>query len=257
MIATTQVALSREVSPAASSEPVMLRFTVTPDRCDPQPIIKAIAFAEAFRGAVLANYTQTFHVLAPQRLAGKNPDGSMRRGWDHPSYLALDLSGRGVIDAIDVFLPCGYSAAEYKAITSASYVYDMHRFQGRYAVAFVGIAPSPFGQRWETETPIVLDRFPKHRGPGKSVTIDGPEEQIRSALFRLGFDGRVTAIRHPGTPVSMCSLSIDVGCFERERKRGGPAYLAVGATIEFDREVRGPILLGRLSHFGLGRFAPI
>lgn len=46
--------------------------------------------------------------------------------------------------------------------------------------------------------------------------------------------------------------------FRKTRTRKNmPPLPAVGATLRFDEPVQGPIVLGRLAHFGLGRFEPV
>jgi CRISPR-associated protein Csb2 len=36
----------------------------------------------------------------------------------------------------------------------------------------------------------------------------------------------------------------------------GQSRRGLGLRLEFDQEVRGPLLLGQLSHFGFGLFTP-
>jgi hypothetical protein len=45
--------------------------------------------------------------------------------------------------------------------------------------------------------------------------------------------------------------------FRRARIGEPTRHPAVGATLHFDRPATGPIVLGRLAHFGLGRFEPV
>ena len=111
-------------------------------------------------------------------------------------------------------------------------------------------------------TPVVLDRFPKRRGPGGSVPVDAPEDQIAGALERRGFPAaQVEVWDHRRTIAHRLGGQTRLDAFRRARigeRRGSrsrrPIPPVVGATIRFDRSVEGPIVLGRLAHFGLDRF---
>lgn len=100
-------------------------------------------------------------------------------------------------------------------------------------------------RRWRTRTPFGLTRHPKRRS-GK--TADGPEDQLRRELVarELPEPDSIRLLRGPW--------------LEYRRTRPGVSRLeaphAVGIELEFSDELRGPLALGALCHFGLGLFVP-
>jgi CRISPR-associated protein Csb2 len=99
---------------------------------------------------------------------------------------------------------------------------------------------------WHSLTPFGLVRHPKRRA---GALVDGPGDQVLDELRRRGLDvpARVTLVR---------------GSWHRFRgsKSGASRLTAAhlyGIRIEFDEEVRGPLALGALSHYGLGLLAPV
>lgn len=103
------------------------------------------------------------------------------------------------------------------------------------------IGPS---RRWRTATPIVLDRHPK-RNRGETVEdvvrttfanalLPQPTEVNTSPYPWLG--GAVAAAMHAG--------------------HGLPRGLAVHVDVRFDREIEGPLLVGRARYFGVGLLRP-
>ncbi len=241
-----------------SFPPTVLRFVLDAESGVLPPLTKTIVVAEKMRQAVIKQYSNLTGNPASQRLAGKHADGSARReAHDHPFFLPLDLAGNGFIDALDVWLPAGCTHAEFRAITVVSRIWDDTVLNGAFAVTYLGRVETPTSSRWSTITPLVLDRFPKRRGPNGSVVVDGPKEQIGRALERRGlgsalielWDSRETIRRRVGS-----GMRLDA--FRRCRLGERPVYPSVGATITFDRAIEGPLVLGRLAHFGLGQFQP-
>jgi CRISPR-associated protein Csb2 len=102
-------------------------------------------------------------------------------------------------------------------------------------------------KRWGTVTPILLDRFPKKKGP----TVD---DLLRSACVRIGLPEPL-AIAHG--PYSQMPGVPPVPAFRLLRKPGDAPRWGVHATIEFAGEVRGPVLLGAGRYFGLGLLRPV
>ncbi len=99
---------------------------------------------------------------------------------------------------------------------------------------------------WQTVTPILLDRFPKKKGP--SV-----EEIVAGACRRIGLPGPVR-IEHG--PYSALEGVPPVPAFRLHRSSDARPRWAVHATIEFNVPVQGPVLLGAGRYFGLGLLRP-
>ena len=238
--------------------PMLLRFALERGEHSPRPSIKdAVVFGELMRAAAISRLSDRMGEPATHRLAGKAENGSRREGHDHPYFLPQDVGGRGEIGGIDVWFPQGCTHAEYVAVSSVPVLRERVVYRDDFPVTFLGVAERPRSRTWASATPIVLERFPKRRGPGGAQVIDGAEEQVAEMAGRLGVPatleiwdrGRGIERSHGG------NLRIDA--FRRVRMRKpSPPLPVVAATLHFNEPVEGPIVLGRLAHFGLGRFEP-
>ena len=251
-------ALARDIR-AAVIPPTVLRFAVDPENGVLPRITYAVPFAEKMRHAALKRHSAINGAPASKRLAGKQADGRDRReGHDHPFFLPLDRSGRGVIDAVDVWLPKGCTADEFRALSGISRIWDPVILEGAFAITYIGQVTRDAATEWRTVTPVILDRFPKRRGPGGSVLVDAPEEQLRRALETRGLVSADIEIWAPRETISSrLGGRIRLDAFRRARTGEPTIHPVVGATLRFNEPACGPIVLGRLAHFGLGRFAPV
>ena len=238
--------------------PTILRFTLERTASSVLPAItQAVSMAEVMRHAAMARYSRTNGVSATTRLAGKNDEGSAKReGHDHPFYLPADSHGSGRVDRIDVWFPQGCTHAEYRAVASIPALRDRFAFDGELALTFLGSVEPPRGRVWTTATPLVLDRFPKVRGTnGSRHVVDAPVEQLRAMIERrLDESCAVEVWEQSETVPRRGAHGIRLDAFRRARRGERATHPVVGATLRFEREVQGPIVLGRLAHFGLGRF---
>jgi CRISPR-associated protein Csb2 len=239
--------------------PIVMRFALHPEDGAPPSITNAVIVAEKVRQAVLKRHSDMNGTPASKRLAGKQHDGRDRReGHDHPFFLPLDRANRGVVDAVDIWLPAGCTQDEFLALSGIARLWDPAILQGAFAITYVGQVEREAGNVWRTATPVILDRFPKRRGPGGSVVVDAPEEQLRRALAMRGFfptSIKVWNVRE--TTLSQSGGGMRLDAFRRGRIGEPTRRPAVGATLRFDQPATGPIVLGRLAHFGLGRFEPV
>jgi CRISPR-associated protein Csb2 len=254
----TEQATARDIRKAVIA-PTVLRFAVDPESGVLPRITDAVTIAEKMRQAALKRHSAINGAPASKRLAGKKGDGSERReGHDHPFYLPLDRLGRGVVDAVDIWLPHGCTADEFRALSGISRIWDPVVLEGAFAITYLGQVMPEAGTEWSTVTPVVLDRFPKRRGPAGSVILDAPEEQLRRALKAHGLGEAVVEVWSPRETIApRLGGRIRLDAFRRARIGDRTIHPAVGATLRFDEPVSGPIVLGRLAHFGLGRFAPV
>lgn len=241
--------------------PTMLRFTVerTAKSILP-PITQAVSIAEVMRRAAMQRYSDTNGGTATTRLAGKKEEGSGKReGHDHPYYLPIDTHETGRIDRIDVWFPQGCTHAEYRAVTSIANLYDRFVFDGDLALTFLGATGPPRARVWNTATPVVLDRFPKVRGTnGNRKLLDAPDEQIAAMLARcVDAACEIELWPQAQTVPRAGAHGTRIDAFRRFRRGEQATHPVIGATLSFDREVQGPIVLGRLAHFGLGQFTPV
>jgi CRISPR-associated protein Csb2 len=241
--------------------PAILRLALERGEHSPKPPIEdAVVFSDLFRAAAISRLSDRESEPATHRLAGKAVDGSKREGHDHPYFLPFDAEGRGEIDGVDVWFPQGCTQAEYLAVTTVPELREHVVYKDNFPLTFVGRVRRTQSAVWQSATPIVLERFPKVRGSnGSRRVVDAPEEQIADMIVRtVGQRARVQ-IWPPARGIARGHgghIRIDAFRRTRVRKQTPPLPVAA-ATIEFDEPVDGPIVLGRLAHFGLGRFVAI
>jgi|GEM_PF-3088565 len=240
----------RIANPSAEMSPMIVRMLVLSSGDSRKPLMRdAILIAELFRAAVMRRWSDREGTPVPLRLAGKDNDGSSRKGHDHPYFLPRSLASGEMIDAIDIWFPRGCSHAEFCALRSVEILREHRRFKGDIPLQFNGKVESPEGVVWKTATPIMLERFPKRkRIDGVQRTLDAPHEQIQQMVRRaVGVAAHVHIF--PCNPASVTR--------ERLRKDEGRLLPVYHAEIRFEHHVRGPIVLGAMAHFGLGRLEPI
>jgi predicted DNA-binding transcriptional regulator YafY len=149
--------------------------------------------------------------------------------------------------------------AEHVAASSANALYEPVIYKDAFPVTFLGNVEQSSGETWHSATPIVLERFPKVRGTiGSRRVVDGPEEQVATMLLRtLGLAAEVEIWPAARSIERGHGGHIRVDAFRRTRfRKSTPPLPVVGAILRFEKPVSGPIVLGRLAHFGLGRFEP-
>jgi CRISPR-associated protein Csb2 len=258
-------------SVAPTFAPIMLRFALEcSERGALPPVTHALTFAESMRRATFDRFSRLHGRPASQYLVGNRENGGKPEGHEHPYFLPSDSRADGKIDRIDVWFPKGCRSDEYRAVASMVQLrvpHDMrHKLPREIAeiemtLTFLGKAPKPSGMLWRTVTPVVLDRFPKWRGEKRTQLIDAPEEQIRAMLRRvtaadaeIEVESELARIRR-GTADSEHD-GVRVDAFKRSRK-GETTPPPIAVTLRFDRAVEGPIVLGRLAHFGLGQFEAV
>jgi len=99
---------------------------------------------------------------------------------------------------------------------------------------------------WSSVTPILMDRFPKKKGPGV-------EQIVAASCVRIGLP---EPVRVEHGPYSKIAGVPSVPAFRLQRSREERPRWGVHATVEFAMQVRGPVLLGAGRFFGLGLMRP-
>ena len=225
----------------------------------PRPMIAdAVAVGELLRRAALKH-----HSLPSETLSGKLPSGGYRLdGHQHAHYLSLTQSQRsgaaGPIDSLVVWAPGRLGGDELAALAqirwlragrAASHVPDI-----AVAVAAFGdiaqVAPELAGPSslWVSRTPFA---------PGRHNRKVSWPEHVRAEIQR-----ELSVYRDLPAPASVTVLDTDTRRYRRHRlppppkETLGSRRRAAIAQIQFDQPVEGPIVLGSLSHFGLGLFIP-
>lgn len=241
--------------------PLVLRFAVErPSQGILPSITSAIDVADLMRRAVLTRYSRLEGAPASKLLAGKSDDETGKReGHDHPYYLPFDSRADGKIDRIDVWFPKGCTHEEYRSVSSVDALVNSHVLESPLPLTFWGNVLQSTTTAWRSTTPIVLDRFPRTRGGSAARTADAPVEQLRVMVERRYGVAADIELWAPGSHVRRSGgVGPRIDAF-RQRRRGKDERLppVVGATLHFAQPVSGPVVLGRMAHFGLGQFEPL
>lgn len=221
------------------------------------PITETLTLSEMMRAAAMKNFSNLYREIAPPMLSGKSVDGGKGLAHGHAYFLPVDLNDDGKIDHIDVYFPADYDHSVHRAVLSVQSLwgYGIGLADGqRYSVSALGHAPIANGRIWESQTPFVLDRHPRHRVvDGDTVYRDTPEEQIRRSLEHHGFSTDVAIVVTTGPLVHKRGPQTRLDTFRRVRKRD-PMLPVLNVRLVFAEPQNGPITLGRYAHFGLGQF---
>ena len=219
------------------------------------PIEATLTFTMALRGALIAVADEQGLLL---------PEIHGHQDGPHCAYLPLPFSGwqhaNGFIMGAAIALPRGIGAAVRQRI------YRVCAGLNHVAVPAFGCwQPGPVGSdapltlrpstwvgpatTWATLTPVVL----KHR---PSVKFQRPLEQmIGDYCIAAGLPkpAEVRAGRYPFLPSVPPAYD-----FRLRRKAAEPEErFAAHALLRFSQPVEGPVVLGKLRHFGLGLLRPV
>jgi CRISPR-associated protein Csb2 len=216
-------------------------------------IMDAVAVGQALRSALQ-------HVFGRQNKGTTSPTFSGRAGEEartdqhrHAHYLALPGPHGRRVERLVVWAPEGFGPREVEALGAVTYL-SMHGIQERMPAALGALGrtdeldlPELLGpaRSWQSLTPFGLVRHPKMRG---GRVLDSPEDQVRREL----------AHRNLPEPVS---IELIPGSWHRFRSsKAGTSRLdrasVFGVRLSFTAPLRGPVVLGAFSHFGLGVLVP-
>jgi len=212
----------------------------------PPLLTDALVVCEVFRRRLLgvAGRRLGAHAIPP-RLSGRTGDGRrLEDGHAHAHFLVAATNGRE-IDTLAVWCPEGLDSIEQSIVRATK----PPALLGS-AISLRPVDRDPFAgpaRRFRSHTPFLPVRHPKSR---QGILRDTPAEQVVYELERRGFPAplRVVPIQGPWASFRIV----------RQGKSGCSPYLgAHGFELEFEEPVRGPIALGRSSHFGMGLFLPV
>lgn len=229
--------------------PTFVRFRVHGGN---RPALRdAVLLTSHLRRAVQAIHGERAGGTASPVLSGHDTDSPRNDQHRHAHYLATPGRDRRRIEHLIVWAPEGFGPEE---VASFAALRELRLREAPEPLRVVLVAlgrteeldlPLLLGpsRRWRSLTPFGLPRHPKRRG---GRIVDTPEDQVRRELSVRGLPPP-TAVRLLRGP-----------WLEYRRTRPGVSRLeaprAVGVEIEFERQLRGPLALGKLSHFGLGLF---
>ncbi len=237
------------ISPPRSTA-VLLRF----DAPALPSHFEAVAYGEALRRAVMSIGNDS----TAARFSGKDGDGGWRRdGHNHPHFLALDLDEDRLIESAIVWAREGLDAHQLAALLNLRKL-DSQALRKRYRnFRAVRVAAEAVGEpdelipelcrgsrTWTSVTPFAPYR---HQKKHQSVTDFLKAEVDRELQAR----GKDVTVEHVGVVDGQPWLSF------RRNRINQDTYPAFGIRIVLDQDVTGPLVLGALSHFGLGVFRPV
>lgn len=221
-----------------------------------KPSVKAtLAMTDVLRQACMSRFGKLNGDGVSDVLAGKTADGAPLGDHRHAHYLALDTDGDRLLDTLLVWVPSGLSRAEVDALATLSrlrgygHVADFRQCQlGLEAVGPIdAVAPElvASSRRWKSVTPFAPARYGRRRTPWEEHIAD--QVQIELGYRGLPSPERVEVLRGDW---------LDFRRHRPSKERLRDARRASGLTLQFLEPVEGPIVLGALSHFGLGIFVP-
>ncbi len=147
----------------------------------------------------------------------------------------------------------------YRAVTRVSYVVVHGKTYGLSPMESLPAHRIPRGATWSrwagapkgettwvTATPVVFDRFPKHR----SNILPAVQLMARSVGLPAVTMARIVRATPTGVPAAREFLT-------RRATEDDPPRFVAHVAVTFSHPVRGPVLLGRLRNFGLGLLVPV
>lgn len=206
----------------------------------------AVVVCETFRRRLLGVASRRLGAHAiPARLSGRTADGRrLEDNHAHAHFLVAATDGRE-IDTLAVWCPAGLDSSEESIVRATT----LPALRGS-SIRLQPVDRDPFtgpARRFRSHTPFLPVRHPKSR----HGTLRGtPTEQVVYELERRGFPTPLRVVPIQGPWASFRII--------RQAKSGCFPYLgAYGFELEFEEAVRGPIAVGRNSHFGMGLFLPV
>ena len=210
------------------------------------PLTQALVVSETFRRRLLGIARRRLGAEAiPVHLTGRGADGKrLEQNHAHVHFLVAATDGHE-IDTLAVWCPSGLDPAEESLVRSTT----LPPLRGS-VITLRSNSRDPFSgpaRVFRSHTPFLPVRHPKRR---RTHICDAFHQQVVDELERRGLPTPVRVEPVPGPWRHFRIVRHDKsGCF--------PYLGAHGFELEFDQPVRGPISLGRNSHFGMGLFLPV
>lgn len=255
--------------PHSKDFPTVARFAVT-STVRPR-LTEALRWGENIRKRLLKLAGDD----PPPAFAGHRADGSPARGHEHLHVVAESNDRRGLMTHVVLYAPMGFDARAQQVLERLTYAWALDR---EIELLLLGMGrPKDFGERhgdrfgcslfatsttWESQTPFIPTRHGKRAKDGRprlgadGLQIDGPQADLQRLLRLRGLPpAEIEPLPHRelgGRPTRW----IEFTTFRRTDHGNRPRMGAWGFRLHFREPVRGPVLLGYGSHFGLGAFVP-
>ena len=195
-------------------------------------------------------------------LSGKNKEGKISKGHNHAFYIPTDEDRDGKIDHLTVLVKNSINTKEIEALLKIRRIYSNVYLESAIDLIVEGYGMIsdywhlPIFRKskiWYSHTPLVLSRHTKFKKISRQV-IDSAKDQISAELKnRYNIDCVMINEEDPKKRMRTRHYPFQFKRFRKNDRPGGGAY---NVTLEFERPVEGPIMLGYGIHFGLGLFFP-
>ena len=217
------------------------------------------------RSACMSQYGQRTSGGTTPVFSGKDDNGNPLTNHQHAFYLPTYESQNREVDHLTIMSKKPFTKHECDVLFSLDRLYSYNMppvnlvFLGCGTHAdFSDVPMMRKSKSWVSTTPVTLTRHVKYRGRGKHKhVVDSPEDQIRNEL-RLRYSDQYAPKKvslNVTSPIH--GTSVRPYEFYRLRNHGsvnkGHTY---AVSLEFDKQVAGPITLGYAAHFGLGMLVP-
>lgn len=225
------------------------------------PVTMTVRVAEAVRTAVMSQAGRLRRDrYVPRSLSGHDDQGRpLRADHSHASWIPVDNDGDGLIDHVAVYAKSGFEPSTRRAFAAVTDVHDGRarlvrlRFAGLHSGEDLAERCPLFkrARAWTSSTP--------YYAPWHSKANFGVTGQIKKELQnrRMPPARRVVHESAAASAIRTKAGAVPVRLFKAARAGRAPPHGAGRrVTVLFDGDVRGPVLLGGNSHFGLGAFAP-
>ncbi len=239
----------------------MAILQISPD----SPFIDGSVFARCTESARAA-FLRVMHGPRHGAISGHNPDGSPYQG-PHAAFLPLIRIGHpnisGQVDGLAITLPYAappdldqdtWNAMRQEAMDAFLSISSIdvrgrvlvtrpvQGYSKKWSTSAKRYEPSYGSTKWTTITPIVLFKFPK-----KHRSIN---DLLLEAIDRAGYPRPIDIVHSPyATIFGACDIHI-------VRRNSDVNGCLVHATLEFDKRIRGPMLIGRERYKGFGLLLP-
>ncbi len=256
----TMVTLPLPAQPRGSLTEVVAAHYILQSASLPR-LLDTAPVAEGFRAAAESQYGR-LHDMATSPILSGHEGASIRPGHGHAHYLPTAESGDlGRLDHVLVWAPDGFTTADLAALARIERVYfPTYTRLAPLTVALQGLrsreefaAMYPSTDSWISVTPFLPSRHPhRRRNPDGSVRwSDTARDEVILELNRRGWP----------VPSDVVVERTSTASFFRAPRahagsRGAPSA-AYTVTLRFSEPVRGPCVLGRWAHIGLGQFRPL
>jgi CRISPR-associated protein Csb2 len=266
-----------QIAPASRPRPVrqtalptVARFALTAKV--PPGITQSLSLAERCHQALC----KLLDGLESPALTGVDADGKPLTGNAH-AYFLPECDLHGYVTHVTVHAPCGFSAADSRALSRLRKVWSIEGKGAEIDVILLATGSaadfnpaSPYfrpGRVWRSLTPFVPVRHAKATRAGvpkidaaNGLQIGSPEHDCLRLLTLHAPESKIVRVRNLGARLEVGLRDVPALDFQRQRRNGGGTrgdHRGYALQIEFEQPTAFPFGLGYAAHFGLGLFAPV